>query len=47
MLEEAGIRKIPFSLLGEADMKELFPVNVLGRADTKKLNSRKMSEGLV
>ena len=35
MLDEAGIRKTPFNLLGEADIKELFPINVLGGADTK------------
>ena len=47
MLQEAGIRKTPFSLLGEADMKVLFPINMLGGADTKKLNSKKMLVGLV
>ena len=47
MIEGAGIRKTPFNLLGKADMKELFPVNILGGPDTKKLNSRKIPEGLV
>ena len=42
MLEGAGIRKTPFNLLGKADMKELFPINMLGEVDTKMLNSRKM-----
>ena len=41
MLEGAGIRKTPFNLLGKVDMKELFSINMLGRADPKKLNSRK------
>ena len=47
ILEGAGIRKTPFNLLGEADMKVLFPISMLGRADTKKFNSRKMPVGLV
>ena len=47
MLEGAGIRKIPFNLLGETDMKVLLPINMLGGADTKKHNSRKMPVGLV
>ena len=41
MLDGTGIEKVSFNLLGEADMKELFPINMLGGADTKKLNSRK------
>ena len=47
MLEEAGIRKTPFNFLGEDNMKVLFPINMLGRADTEKLNSKKMLVGLV
>ena len=47
MLEKAGIRKTPFNLLGEADMKVFFLINMLGGTDTEKLNSRKMPVGLV
>ena len=39
MLEGTGIKKNPFNLLGEADMKELFPITMLGGVDTKILNS--------
>ena len=42
MLEGAGIKKNPFNLLGDANLKELFPINMLGGVDTKMLNSRKM-----
>ena len=32
-------------MLREADMKELFPINMLGEAITKKLNLLKMLSG--
>ena len=42
MIEGVGIKKNPCNLLGETDMKELFPINMLDGVDTKMLNSRKM-----